>query len=78
MTEENARALAAALDQAEQPVLLHCGSGNRIGGLFALMAYYLDDKTAEEALAFGREAGLTRLEPVIRQKLESTAPRQDP
>ena len=78
MNEENARALSAALDEAEQPVLLHCGSGNRIGGLFALMAYYLDDKTIEEALAFGKEAGLTRLEPVIREKLESAATQQQP
>jgi uncharacterized protein (TIGR01244 family) len=78
MTEENARALAAALNEAEQPVLLHCGSGNRIGGLFALMAYHFDDKTVEEALAFGREAGLTRLEPVIRDILETAATDQEP
>ncbi|MGB3563728.1 MAG: protein tyrosine phosphatase family protein [Thermoanaerobaculia bacterium] len=73
MTEENAKALAVALDEAEQPVLLHCGSGNRIGGLFALIAYHYDDKTIEEAMAFGKEAGLTGLEPVVREKLESVA-----
>jgi len=78
MTEENARALAEALAEAEQPVLLHCGSGNRIGGLFALMAYHLDDKTIDEALAFGREAGLTRLEPVVREQLESATTQQYP
>jgi uncharacterized protein (TIGR01244 family) len=78
MTEENARALAKALDEAEHPVLLHCGSGNRIGGLFALMAYHLDDKTVEEALAFGKEAGLTGLEPFLREKLESATTQQEP
>ena len=76
MTEEKAKALAVALDEAEQPVLLHCGSGNRIGGLFALIAYHYDDKTIEEAIAFGKEAGLTRLEPVVREKLESAASHQ--
>lgn len=70
MTEENARALAGVLERAEQPVLLHCGSGNRIGGLFALMAYFLDDRSVDEALAVGLEAGLTRLEPAVREKLE--------
>ena len=78
MTEENARALAEALAEAEQPVLLHCGSGNRIGGLFALMAFHLDDKTIDEALAFGKEAGLTRLEPIVREQLESAATQQNP
>jgi uncharacterized protein (TIGR01244 family) len=78
MSEENARALAAALEAAEQPVLLHCASGNRIGGLFALMAYHLGDNTIDEAMAIGKEAGLTRLEPVVRKKLESTAKAENP
>ena len=76
MTEENARALAAALEAADQPVLLHCGSGNRIGGLYALMAYHHKDKTVEDAI--GKEAGLTRLEPVVRKNLENEAETEDP
>jgi len=71
ITEENALALAAALEEAERPVLLHCGSGNRVGALLALMAYHLEGRSAEEALAFGREGGLTRLEPAVRESLEA-------
>lgn len=78
MTEENARALAAALEEAEQPVLLHCGSGNRIGGLFALMAFHLEDKTIDEAMAIGKDAGLTGLEPAVRNELESAATQDKP
>lgn len=69
LTAANAAALDAALAAAEQPVMVHCGSGNRVGALFALRAHYLDGAAAEEALAFGKEAGLTRLEGAVREVL---------
>ncbi len=70
ITRENAEKLAAILaDEELYPMVLHCGSGNRIGALFALMAFHLEGKDAEAALAVGREAGLTRLEPLVREKL---------
>jgi uncharacterized protein (TIGR01244 family) len=73
LNEENARRFATALDEAEAPVMVHCGSGNRVGALFALKAYYVDGLSAEEALVVGKEAGVTRLEPVLRQKLGAPA-----
>jgi uncharacterized protein (TIGR01244 family) len=69
MTEDKARALAEALDKAESPVMVHCASGNRVGGLFAMKAYYIDGMSPEEALAVGKAAGMTRLEPTVREKL---------
>ena len=69
ITEANARALAVALEEAEPPVLLHCASGNRVGALLALKALYLDGKSAEEALQYGLDSGMTRLEPVVRKEL---------
>lgn len=69
ITREKAEKLAQALDEAERPLVLHCGSGNRVGALFALMAFYLDGKDPETALKIGRDAGLTRLEPVVREIL---------
>jgi len=69
LNEENAKRLAQALDEAEEPILLHCGSGNRVGALIALKAYYVDGETAEAAFAAGQHAGMTRLEPVVREKL---------
>ena len=71
MTEDNARALAKALEESEGPVLLHCSSGNRIGGLFALMAFYVDGKGVEEAIEIGLASGMTRLEPAVRQHLRT-------
>jgi len=69
ISEENARRLAEVLDVGADPVVVHCASGNRVGALFALKAYYVDGKTPEEALALGKAAGVTRLEPVVRQTL---------
>ncbi len=70
ITETNARELARLLEEAERPILLHCGSGNRVGALLALSSYHVDGKPAEEALQYGLESGLTRLEPVVREHLE--------
>ncbi len=72
LTEENAAALATALEAAESPVLLHCGSGNRVGALLALKAFQVDGKSAEEALEIGLAGGVTRLEPVVRELLGLT------
>ena len=71
LTEENARALQAALAEAERPVLLHCGSGNRVGALLALKTFWLEGASAEEAMATGAAAGLTRLAPAVREIVEA-------
>ncbi|MFT4046185.1 MAG: sulfur transferase domain-containing protein [Solimonas sp.] len=67
LSEANARRLADALAQAEGAALVHCASSNRVGALFALKAFWLDGKGAEEALAIGRAAGLKAMEPAVRQ-----------
>jgi len=69
VNEANARRLAEVLEKAEGGVVVHCASGNRVGALFAMKAFYVDGKSPEEALAVGRAAGVTRLEPVVKQKL---------
>lgn len=71
LTEQNARKLGKLLAHAkDRPLLVHCASGNRVGALMALEAFYVEGKSAAEALAEGRKAGLTRLEPVVRRILE--------
>jgi uncharacterized protein (TIGR01244 family) len=66
---ENASVLNRFLAGVEGPVLVHCGSGNRAGALLAL-SEKLNGADNEAALEFGREAGLTGLEPVVIQRLE--------
>lgn len=70
INEQNARCLSEIMeDAAARPVLIHCGSGNRVGALYALKAFHCDDCAAEEAVSAGREAGMTQLEPFVRQCL---------
>ncbi|MDH5676786.1 MAG: sulfur transferase domain-containing protein [Myxococcales bacterium] len=70
LSEENARRLAEALaaDDAK-PAIVHCGSGNRAGALLSMKAFLVDGASAEEALALGKRAGLTKLEAAVRERL---------
>ncbi len=65
--------LRTVINQTQAPVLLHCGSGNRVGALYALGAHFIDGKPIEESLVIGRSAGLTGFEPTVRELLESGA-----
>ena len=67
---DNARKLSEILDRYDAPVLVHCGSSNRVGALVALGAS-LDGADNEAAIEAGREAGLTRLEGIVRERLEA-------
>ena len=46
-------------------VLVHCGSGNRVGAMFALSHAREPGVTVDAALDYGRRAGLSSLEPQI-------------
>jgi len=68
ITFANAKALQSLIQAYDEPVLVHCGSANRVGALFAL-SEYLESEDAEAALEAGRAAGLTGMEPVVRKVL---------
>ena len=74
--DANARRLAEALATAEGPAVVYCKSSNRVGALFALEAHVVDGKEPEESLAIGYSAGLTRLEPRVRELLGLGTPQQ--
>ncbi len=63
--------LRAAINQTTAPVLVHCGSGNRVGAIHALGAHYIDGQSIDDALVVGRSTGLTGFEPRVRELLES-------
>jgi uncharacterized protein (TIGR01244 family) len=65
---ENAAELDRILSGYDGPVMVHCGSGNRVGALFALLEKS-EGASDEEAMAAGKTAGMTRLEPVVKEKL---------
>ena len=63
ITPENSSSLEALLASLDgQPVLVHCGSSNRVGALKALNSRIADKASVEDALAEGRRWGLTSLE----------------
>ncbi len=53
----------------DDPALLHCASGNRIGALYALRAAWIQGEDAESAIQIGKARGLTSLEAPVREKL---------
>jgi len=70
VTRKNAERLARLIEEAgDAPVAIYCASGNRVGGLLALKAHYLDGLNVEEAIAYGVKAGMTRLEPSVRSTM---------
>ena len=74
LTPENARAFGAILDEiGDQPALLHCASGNRVGALYALHAGTELGMDADAAIELGKAHGLTRLEDAVRERLEGDA-----
>ena len=76
LTQKNVKRLDRALGKARDlgPVLLHCGSGNRIGAMLALRAAWIEDQSPEDALAYGRASGLTGLEQTTREILGLSKP----
>lgn len=69
LTPQNADALAALLQASSGPVLVHCTSANRAGGLLALMAAR-QGMAPEQALELGRNAGMRNTEGRVREVLE--------
>lgn len=70
VTRDNARALQAALDEAgDAPVLVHCGTANRVGALVAVAAA-MEGAPADDAIDRGRQAGLLGLEGHVRELIE--------
>lgn len=73
ITEANARLLRDALAGSKGPVLLHCASANRAGGLLALAEARYGDAAPEQAMALGRKAGMASTEARVRALLETPA-----
>ncbi|GAB3729216.1 sulfur transferase domain-containing protein [Luteimonas pelagia] len=71
VTPEAARALWALLESETDggATLVHCASGNRVGALLAVGAAQSGAMSTEQAIEFGRAAGLTGLEDRVRELL---------
>ena len=65
---ENAAKLDKLIASYDGPVLVHCGSGNRVGALLALRQS-LNGAGDAEAIEYGKDGGLTSLEAVVKERL---------
>jgi protein tyrosine phosphatase (PTP) superfamily phosphohydrolase (DUF442 family) len=72
LTRENVEKFDEALKMAPDggKVLVHCGSSNRVGAMFALRAKWIQGKSLDEALALGKKAGLTSLQGTVTELLQ--------
>ena len=61
------------LDQLPKPVLVHCGSALRAGGMVLAYLGVSQGKTAEEVIAEGKQAGFTVIDskPPLKQFVET-------
>jgi len=67
LNQNKIKAFSKLLSNKE--TLVHCASGNRVGALFALDAYFVKNKTADEAMYIGKITGLTRLESKVKSMI---------
>lgn len=68
---DNAASLQALLARFDgEPVLIHCATGNRVGGLFAVAAH-AEGASVDSAIAEGARWGMTseRLQDLVRENL---------
>lgn len=58
-SRDDVTAFAKALDSADGPVLVHCGSSNRVGGMWAAYLAREQGWDTEAAIEAGRAAGMS-------------------
>jgi len=68
ITFDNAQMLDSLIAAADGPVLVHCGSGNRVGALLAL-SKSMNGADDAAALEYGRQGGMTGLESRVKEVL---------
>jgi len=64
-------ALFSTAIKTQQKAFVHCASGNRVGAMFALDAYFNHNNSINEAIAIGKKSGLTRLEGKVRKVIST-------
>lgn len=69
ITDEQVHAFDALMQGVDEPMILHCGSGNRVAGLWAVWLAEHRGMSTDEAMRLGEMAGMTRIRPVVQARL---------
>ncbi len=70
ITDEQLDAFDALMESTDEPMVLHCGSGNRVAGLWTVWLVERKGLDPDEALRLGDRAGMTRIRPVVEERLK--------
>src|SRR5690606_3304867 len=71
LTRENVTRFDQMLKESgDKGVLMLCDSGKRVGAMMALRDRCIEGKSAEEALAIGKAAGLTWLADAVAERVQ--------
>lgn len=69
LTRKKVDLFSDVLRKEKGKFLVHCGSSNRVGAMFALRAFWIEHKSPDEAIEIGKKAGLDSLEGAVREKM---------
>lgn len=67
--DEQVEALDEAMRTAARPIVMHCGSGNRVAGLYAVWLAERQGVAHEEALRQGEAAGMRGVRAAVEARL---------
>jgi len=67
--DEQVVRLDSVLTHLSGKALLHCGSGNRMAGLYGVWLVEKQGVDREKALAIAEQAGMTRVRPAVEARL---------
>jgi len=70
ITDAQVAALDSVLTARQGPVVLHCGSGNRVAGLWGAWLAERHGVDRAAALRLAELAGMTRVRPALEQRLK--------
>lgn len=69
ITDDQLNRFADLMKTGERPMILHCSSGNRVAGLWTVWLAEHEGMLPEEALRLGDKAGMTRIRPLVEERL---------
>lgn len=69
ITDEQVSQFDKLLNSAKKPLVLHCGSGNRISGLWAVWLVEYKKVAPEKALALATQTGMKSVRKAVEKRL---------
>jgi len=69
ITDDEVARFASLMATEERPMVLHCGSGNRVAGLWAVWLVEYEGVSRDEALSLAEKAGMKGIRPVVEARL---------